>query len=92
MMKGVLPEQIRTRRTKIGFENPFMAWLKTPLKTQVFDIASSTSFLTSSIWDGPLLLSEIKKGYAYNDLIKSSKCLGGFRNESLNEHLSQDTL
>ena len=43
-MKGVLPEEVRTRRDKMGFTTPLDTWLKTVLKDVVFGILSSREF------------------------------------------------
>ncbi|NMB36520.1 MAG: asparagine synthase (glutamine-hydrolyzing) [Bacteroidales bacterium] len=44
-MKGLLPEQIRKRRDKIGFETPQDQWFRTPeFQTLISDILNSESF------------------------------------------------
>ena len=54
-MKDVLPEVIRVRTGKIGFASPMRAWFATDLKEYVLDYANSESFLTSEIWNGPIV-------------------------------------
>lgn len=43
-MKGILPEDVRTRRDKMGFATPLERWFKTSLKEKVRDIINSGSF------------------------------------------------
>lgn len=44
-MKGTLPEDIRLRRDKIGFETPEDDWFRTPIwKKEIFNILSSQQF------------------------------------------------
>jgi len=47
-MKGTLPEQIRTRRDKVGFENPADQWMGNPkIYTLVHDALSSNELINS---------------------------------------------
>ncbi|MBK8489359.1 MAG: asparagine synthase (glutamine-hydrolyzing) [Saprospirales bacterium] len=44
-MKGTLPEQIRMRRDKVGFETPEAEWFRTPLfQKYITDLFSSSAF------------------------------------------------
>jgi hypothetical protein len=52
-MRGVLPEVIRLRKSKIGFASPMNEWYKNALKSFVLDSVNSHEFLESSIWNGP---------------------------------------
>jgi len=51
-LKGILPESIRTRTSKLGFPNLTEAW--TSPKSQKFmqDIIHSQAFQDSNIWNG----------------------------------------
>jgi len=40
-MKGILPEPIRTRRSKVGWNAPLHEWFKDPLKEEVSDLVYS---------------------------------------------------
>lgn len=62
-MKGLLPEEIRTRTAKVGFASPINEWLKKDLKPFVLDSIHSRSFQTSTIWDGPQISSFVENGY-----------------------------
>ena len=42
-LKGILPEQIRTRRDKIGWTAPMHEWFKGPLKNEIETMVSSNS-------------------------------------------------
>ncbi len=52
-LKGVLPENVRTRRKKLGFPIEIYNWLAGPLKGYALDMINSQAFLQSPIWDGP---------------------------------------
>lgn len=70
-MNGHMPENIRTRKSKIGFASPMRKWLAGPLKTYVLDIASCSSFKNSEIWSGKALKKFIEDAYknsAYESL------------------------
>ena len=43
-MKGVLPEEVRMRKDKMGFATPLEKWFKTDLKEKVYDVINSKSF------------------------------------------------
>ncbi len=54
-MKGYLPENIRTRKYKIGINAPMPEWFNGPMSTFIADAVQSGTFLQSSIWNGPIL-------------------------------------
>ncbi len=54
-MKGALPENIRTRKYKIGINAPMLEWFNGPMSAFITDAVRSASFLQSPIWNGPLL-------------------------------------
>jgi asparagine synthase (glutamine-hydrolysing) len=59
-MKGILPESIRLRQDKIGFDNPSDEWLRTPkFKELVFDALNSKALKDSGYLD----VNECKKRY-----------------------------
>ena len=43
-MKGILPDNVRTRADKMGFATPLDLWFRTSLKDKVRDIINSDSF------------------------------------------------
>lgn len=53
--RGLLPEQIVTRRSKVGFASPLEDWLAGPLRPLLLDSLSSRSFLDSPLWQGPAI-------------------------------------
>lgn len=65
-MKGILPEPVRIRKSKIGFANPLLDWFHPEMQTFIFDNLSSSTFLNSSIWKGEKIrdyaLACFKKG------------------------------
>ena len=51
-MKGMLPESIRTRKLKTGFNAPLKDWFQDDLREFIFDEISSDAFLNNAMWDG----------------------------------------
>ena len=66
-MRGVLPESIRTRTSKVGFASPLVDWFKGPIKPFVLDSVNSQAFLQSEIWNGPLIRDFVEECYAGED-------------------------
>lgn len=54
-MKELMPENIRTRKYKIGINAPMVEWFNHELSSFIKDAVSSRSFLESGVWNGPLL-------------------------------------
>ena len=51
-MRGLLPEPIRLRTTKIGFISPMDQWATGALKPWLLDISASRTFIESPVWNG----------------------------------------
>jgi asparagine synthase (glutamine-hydrolysing) len=51
-MLGVLPESVRTRTLKIGFNAPLQNWFNKELREFVIDEVNSHEFLESDFWNG----------------------------------------
>ena len=45
-LKGILPEEVRNRRDKMGFATPLERWFRTNLKDSVYGIINSKEFLS----------------------------------------------
>jgi asparagine synthase (glutamine-hydrolysing) len=61
-MKGILPEKIRTRRDKIGFETPQDEWFRSPAwQTIVFGILSSYTFRERKLIDPVKAIEQYQK-------------------------------
>ena len=56
-MKGILPEDVRTRRDKMGFPAPLKTWLRGPLNKTVAEVFASPEFASR-----PYLNAEAVKG------------------------------
>jgi asparagine synthase (glutamine-hydrolysing) len=50
-MRGILPEQVRTRWNKQGFRPPQETWFRGTLLTMAQDLLHSRSFCESDYWD-----------------------------------------
>lgn len=59
-MKGLMPEKIRTRRSKIGFVNSEWEWLQARAD-YIREIFSSDSFRSRKYWDSGKVLSEFNQ-------------------------------
>jgi asparagine synthase (glutamine-hydrolysing) len=62
-MKNILPENIRTRTSKIGFSSPIEEWYNSPLKEFIVDSINSKEFIESDIWNGPIIKGYLEKAY-----------------------------
>lgn len=51
-MRGILPEPLRTRRGKIGFNSPLPDWFNGPLREWVRHQVNDPDFLKSPYWNG----------------------------------------
>ncbi len=61
-MKGILPEKIRLRRDKIGFDTPQDEWFRTPeWKEIVFEVLRSDTFKKRNLVDPEIALSKYQK-------------------------------
>jgi len=72
-MRGVLPEEIRMRRNKVGFMSPIEDWYKGSLKFFVLDSINSKLFLESDIWNGPLIRNFVEDAYLKKDYQSAAK-------------------
>jgi asparagine synthase (glutamine-hydrolysing) len=60
-MRGILPEKIRTRKLKIGFNAPLQSWFNNELKEMIADEVSSRSFVESDFWNGAVVKEVVMK-------------------------------
>jgi asparagine synthase (glutamine-hydrolysing) len=58
-MKGLMPERIRTRRSKIGFTNPEWEWIERK-KENFIEIFESEVFKSRKFWDADKVLEGFK--------------------------------
>lgn len=70
-MRGVMPESLRTRKGKIGFNSPLPDWLNGPLKGWMLDQVRDRDFLQSDLWNGP----------AVSDYVESKSRAGAWTTE-----------
>ena len=54
-LRGVLPEAIRTRKSKIGFQSPLPEWFQGPMRGWVLEQVNHPDFLGSDLWNGPVI-------------------------------------
>jgi asparagine synthase (glutamine-hydrolysing) len=56
-MRGVLPEPVRVRRDKLGYNAPVAHWLDHGLGEWLWSELNDPEFLRSELWDGRALLA-----------------------------------
>ncbi len=54
-VRGVIPEEVRTRKDKIGFAVPFVEWMRGPLDGLVREVLESYRFRERGFFDVPFL-------------------------------------
>lgn len=65
-MKGHMPELNRLRRSKIGFTNPELAWMREKRET-ISSIFKSKEFSERGLFDGPKVAEKFNKWVEYGD-------------------------
>ena len=68
-MRGIVPEEVRTRRGKIGFNAPLPQWFAGPLRSWLWDLVNERDFVESDLWDGRALrdfVASKRGGEAWN--------------------------
>ncbi len=63
-MHGVMPEALRMRRGKIGFNAPLPRWFAGPLREWIRAAVNSADFLASDLWDGPAVRRFVEERFA----------------------------
>ena len=63
---GVVPEEIRNRRDKLGFAPPEVSWLRGPLRSWVEDVFSSAGFRQRE-WTDPEIVDSIWNRFKNGD-------------------------
>ncbi len=58
-MKGLMPDKVRLRRFKIGFNSPMVEWYNGGLAPMLRQLVNHPLFLESRHWDGPALRQRI---------------------------------
>lgn len=51
-VKGLMPEEVRLRTSKIGFTSPMDSWFAGPLQKWLLETIHHKDFVNSNIWDG----------------------------------------
>ena len=67
--KGILPDETRLNKLKIGFNAPIVDWFKGNLKDFMLEIINSNEFLESKYFDGK------KLNYDFLDFLNKKKPL-----------------
>ncbi|HEB71905.1 MAG TPA: asparagine synthase (glutamine-hydrolyzing) [Nitrospirae bacterium] len=66
-MKGIIPEVVRTRPDKLGYNSPVLEWVAGPLKPLILDLTNSREFLESQVWKGPAICDAVARAYTKDD-------------------------
>ena len=59
-VKGLMPEEVRLRTSKVGFTSPMDQWFAGPLQAWLIRTIENKDFLDSSIWDGHAVAEYVK--------------------------------
>lgn len=65
-MKGILPEDIRTRKLKTGFNAPLPSWYRNELKQLILDEVTSSSFINAEYFNGSTIRDFVLDKYQRN--------------------------
>jgi len=60
-MRDVMPEELRTRKSKIGFSSPLPDWFNGPLRDWIWQQVNESDFLQSDVWDASAIQSFVKE-------------------------------
>lgn len=71
-MKGILPETVRTRSDKMGYETPESVWFRSILKDQITDMIESDSFRNIGYFNVAEVKKEFKRYCGGKRVISSS--------------------
>lgn len=63
-MKGIVPETIRRRKLKTGFNAPLQSWFRKELKELLLDTVHEKSFKESPYFNGPAIQKFVEKRVA----------------------------
>jgi len=66
-MRGILPEKIRTRTPKIGFQAPLYEWMNGALGEWIYERSRQKRFLENPVADGRALRDYISRRHALKD-------------------------
>jgi asparagine synthase (glutamine-hydrolysing) len=71
-MRGIMPERIRRRRSKIGFNSPMYDWYNGAMSSFLLSMVQHPLFLGSPFWDGARLKDFIEgktlsKSWSFDD-------------------------
>lgn len=55
VMRGMVPDAVRLRREKLGYNAPLPRWFATGLRDWLREVLNDPAFLCSEQWDGPAL-------------------------------------
>ena len=58
-MKGILTDEVRLRKTKIGFNTPIVDWMKGPWKSFFLDTIHDQDFMQSHVIEPNLVKEKI---------------------------------
>lgn len=73
-MKGLMPENVRTRKLKTGLNAPMQSWFGGELKTFLLDAVHSSGFQQNPLWEGKKWVDFVsekttKNNWSFDDAI-----------------------
>ena len=77
-MKGIVPDEILYRKTKIGFNTPIAEWMRGPMKAYFLDIINSADYKNTDIVDANMVKRKVESVCASDDEIKFGAALDAY--------------
>ncbi len=68
-MKGIIPENVRTRTIKTGFNAPLNNWMRTILKPYILETLNQPNFKQQPYWNYKIITKDVEDFYKYNKKI-----------------------
>jgi asparagine synthase (glutamine-hydrolysing) len=60
-MRGLMPDSVRLRTSKIGYISPIDYWARGALKPWLLDLCANRSFIESPIWNGSAARAHVER-------------------------------
>jgi asparagine synthase (glutamine-hydrolysing) len=72
-MKGILPENIRSRTKKLGFPNLDEGWMSFRAQEFIRDTLNTSEFKSSNLWNAPYILADMETAFKLQDQVRIHK-------------------
>ena len=69
-MTGLVPDEIRLRRDKLGFVFPLIDWAGGHMRSYICDHLNSNAFRTGAVWNAKTIARDVETAFAQGDMAK----------------------